>query len=72
MPFKSKAQQRFMFAQHPEMAKRWAEHTPNIKDLPEKIDSDDNEKKGFVTAAELGCFSVLQEKAAARNSIVLW
>lgn len=63
MPFKSKAQQRFMFAQHPEMAKRWAEHTPNIKDLPEKVDSD--EKKAFVTAAELGSQTVLREKAAA-------
>ena len=35
MPFQSKAQQRFMFSQHPEMAKRWADETPNIKSLPE-------------------------------------
>lgn len=35
-PFKSKAQQRFMFARHPEMAKRWAKETPSIKKLPEK------------------------------------
>ena len=25
MPFESKAQQRFMFAKHPEMAKEWAD-----------------------------------------------
>jgi hypothetical protein len=25
-----------MFATHPEMAKRWAAETPNIKNLPEK------------------------------------
>jgi hypothetical protein len=36
MPFESKAQQRFMFAKHPRMAKRWADHTPDIKSLPEK------------------------------------
>ena len=36
MPFKSKAQQRFMFKMHPEMAKRWAKETPNMKGLPAK------------------------------------
>lgn len=36
MPFESKSQQRWMFSQHPEMAKRWAKETPNIKKLPEK------------------------------------
>jgi hypothetical protein len=35
MPFKSKAQQRFMFAKHPNIAKRWAKHTKKIKDLPD-------------------------------------
>jgi len=65
MPFKSKAQQRFMFSQHPEMAKRWAEHTPDIKSLPEKVDSDKEEKKGFVTAEELGRFTAFSEKLAA-------
>ena len=36
MPFESKAQQRFMFAKHPRIAKRWAGETPDIKALPEK------------------------------------
>lgn len=36
MPFKSKSQQRYMFSQHPTIAKRWAKHTPNIKSLPQK------------------------------------
>lgn len=36
MPFKSKAQQRFMFATNPAKAKEWAKETPNIKALPEK------------------------------------
>lgn len=35
MPFKSKAQARFMFSQHPKMAKRWASKTLSIKSLPE-------------------------------------
>lgn len=34
MPFKSKAQARFMFAKHPKIAKRWAAHTKSIKALP--------------------------------------
>ena len=37
MPFESKAQQRFMFSQKPEMAKRWAKETPNFKNLPEHV-----------------------------------
>lgn len=42
MPFKSKAQQRFMFAAEERgdvpkgTAKRWAKDTPDIKSLPEK------------------------------------
>lgn len=37
MPFKSKSQKRYMFSQHPRIAKRWADETKNIKKLPEKI-----------------------------------
>jgi hypothetical protein len=35
MPFQSKAQQRWMFANHPDMAKEWAEKTDFSK-LPDK------------------------------------
>lgn len=34
MPFESQAQRRFMYANHPEIAKRWEKHTPKGK-LPE-------------------------------------
>lgn len=34
MPFRSKAQQRFLFAKHPRIAKRFAKETKNIKGLP--------------------------------------
>ena len=36
MPFKSKAQQKYMFATMPKTAKKWAKETPNIKLLPKK------------------------------------
>jgi len=34
MPFKSKAQRKFMHAKHPEIAKRWEEKYPVKKKLP--------------------------------------
>lgn len=37
MPFKSKAQERFMFAKKPKLAKEFASKTPNMKSLPAKI-----------------------------------
>ena len=43
MPFKSKAQQRFMFAAEsrgdvkPGTARKWAHETKNMKRLPEKV-----------------------------------
>lgn len=37
MPFKSKAQVRFMFAKHPRIAKRWAAKTKSIKRLPQRV-----------------------------------
>ena len=45
MPFKSKAQQRWMFSQHPAMARKWAEHTPNLKSLPEMIGNESKTRK---------------------------
>lgn len=35
-PFSSKAQRRFLYAKHPEIAKRWSREYPNQKELPEK------------------------------------
>lgn len=48
MPFKSKAQQKWMFANHPAMAKRWAAETPNIKDLPLSVKA----KSGYARKKE--------------------
>ena len=36
MPFKSKAQRRFMYAKHPKIAKRWSKKYGKGKNLPEK------------------------------------
>lgn len=36
MPFKSKAQRRFMYSKKPKLAKEFEEHTPKGKKLPEK------------------------------------
>jgi hypothetical protein len=37
MPFKSQAQRKWMFANQPEMAERWARKTPKGKKLPKKL-----------------------------------
>jgi hypothetical protein len=34
-----------MFANQPEIAKRWAKETPNIKELPEKLKKKKKAKK---------------------------
>lgn len=37
MPFESKQQAKWMFANKPAMAREWAAHTPSIKSLPKKV-----------------------------------
>lgn len=37
MPFKSKAQRKWMHATKPEMAERWEKETPKGKKLPEHV-----------------------------------
>jgi len=56
MPYKSKAQQRWMYAAEdrgevdPGTADRWSDETPNIKSLPEKVRQ---EKNGRAKAAQV-------------------
>jgi len=45
MPFKSKAQAKWMFANKPKMAKEWASETPSIKKLPKKVKMTDRMNK---------------------------
>ena len=35
MPFKSKAQMRYLYAKEPKIAKRWAAETMEMSELPE-------------------------------------
>lgn len=44
MPFKSKAQRRFMYAKHPKMAAEWEEKTAKGKKLPEKVKKKNGKK----------------------------
>jgi hypothetical protein len=37
MPFKSKAQARYLFAKEPEIAREFSDKTKSIKKLPEKV-----------------------------------
>lgn len=51
MPFRSKAQQRWMFAAEargevpPGTAERWAHETPNLKNLPERVGRKNRRRK---------------------------
>ncbi len=65
MPFASKAQARFMFARHPEIARRWAEHTPNMKRLPERASSKDDKRKKGKGARQKSADVFLQKLASA-------
>ena len=45
MPFKSKAQARFMYARHPKIAKRWNKEYGVPKNLPEKLNINERIKR---------------------------
>ena len=46
MPFKSEAQRRWMWANDPEMAKRWQAETPKGKRLPKHVKKKKKGKHG--------------------------
>lgn len=37
MPFKSKAQKKYLYKNHPDVAKKFESHTPKGAQLPEKV-----------------------------------
>jgi hypothetical protein len=49
MPFKSRAQQAFLFAKHPDVAEEFADHTPKeaYKSLTEHVSKDKNGLKAY-------------------------
>lgn len=56
MPFESKAQMHYMFANHPQIAKEFAAKTKNMKDLPEKKFQGKGTRARLNTAAEKHMF----------------
>jgi len=46
MPFKSEAQKGWMYANHPQMARQWQEHTPKGTKLPAKLKKKSTKSKG--------------------------
>ncbi|MFA6132443.1 MAG: hypothetical protein WC869_00350 [Phycisphaerae bacterium] len=74
MPAKSKAQLRLLFAKEdrgelPEgTAKRWAHHTPNIKDLPEHV-SDKKKEAGVFRDVEFAPSAVEALKTAIHPAL---
>lgn len=75
MPFKSKSQQRFMFAAEERgdvpkgTARRWAHETPNIKRLPERKKKSKKEACARL-AAELGRRHLLEKNAGLLDSLI--
>jgi len=65
VPFKSKAQQRWMFSQKPATAKRWADHTPNIKALPDRVG---NDEKSASSNTEVSMSKIAALAAAAAEA----
>ncbi len=47
MPFKSKAQEGWMFSNKPRMAKQWVKETPDVDGLPDKLTNKKKRKKKF-------------------------
>ena len=70
MPFKSEKQRRFLWAAHPDIAKRWAHEYPNQKKLPmyahDKKDSD--EKTSAITALNAAISRVVNFEKTVTNS----
>ena len=64
MPFKSKAEERWMFANKPEMAKRWAAETPDQSALPQKVNMDKKTKRDPHGEALSDLHSMLSEAIA--------
>jgi hypothetical protein len=69
MPFKSKSQQRWMYANEPEMAKKWSDHTPDHKSLPEKSKKKKKAEKKSEDALETAWKTITTPVVAAADAI---
>lgn len=70
MPFRSERQRRWMWANHPEMAKEWQAHTPEGK-LPEKVKQSFAMYQAALTELQKIAATVLQ-KALTPQQLAQW
>lgn len=54
MPFQSEAQRRFMYAKHPEIAKRWSDEYPDQGKLPEHKENEHTKREAVLHALKKG------------------
>lgn len=74
MPFRSEKQRRFLWAAHPDIAKRWAHEYPTKKKLPMYASDDKkpkkeetNSKQSAVTSVALDIYRKFSKKAATKE-----
>jgi hypothetical protein len=72
MPFKSKSQQRWMYANEPEMAKKWSDHTPDHDALPEKAKKKEKRMKTTEKIAAAVALAKVREKCADQKPFKRW
>jgi len=73
MPFRSEKQRRFLWAEHPDIAKRWAREYPNQKNLPEYAHKtkEPSETKDSEKSKEAGvAASVTKNYTSVKNTVV--
>ena len=69
MPFKSEKQRRFLWAEHPDIAKRWAHEYPNQGKLPMYADENKKEKNGENSRKKEAVLKVLRRSLAVDSNL---
>jgi hypothetical protein len=67
MPFKSEKQRRFLWAAHPDIAKRWAHEYPTKKKLPMYANKETTHKQSAVNSVALDIYRKLSKKADTKE-----
>jgi len=67
MPFKSEKQRRFLWAAHPDIAKRWAHEYPTKKKLPMYANKETTHKQSAVNTVAVDIYRKLSKKADTKE-----
>jgi len=67
MPFKSEKQRRFLWAEHPDIAKRWAHEYPTKKKLPMYANKKTTHKQSAVNTVAVDIYRKLSKKADTKE-----